>query len=278
MKPSKLLIWVSFLMASLLSCPGKAGWERLPESRHHQFLTHALFTEEQTTFVIRDSSRVWAALAGSLALIENTDTPLKPQLVAFVSMNLSFRYKSSVLEYNVETFDGRFGLAVEMNLSDSARLSIGVLHLSGHAADSILDADLITPNVGQDALFARLIYDLNSQFRFGTTLRPLIGSDPVSNAFAADQFVEWYPFAYSGDQRTPRPYLALGLEEYGRHTVKLSFHAQLGVAFADHFLPKKVSNLRVVFGYYTGQDLRLKYAQFKENDSRFIYIGTMINF
>ena len=139
MKNQKTATALCFALWAILCQVAAADWVFLPVNRHQQFLTYAFFTEEQTTLAYRDSNRAWAAIGDSLALLEKTDWPFKPQLVMSGSVNVSFRQKSWAFDFATETFDARFSLEVECSVTDNLRFWFGTNHLSGHGADSLLD-------------------------------------------------------------------------------------------------------------------------------------------
>ena len=103
-------------------------------------------------------------------------------------------------------------------------------------------------------------------------IRPTVGSDPGMVAFGAEQFVEWFPYGESGPHSFS-PYLSAGTEEWGRHAIRLTSHVQVGFSAGNHFSPNKTSSLRVVLGYFNGNDPRLKYYQFKDSRVNFFYGG-----
>jgi hypothetical protein len=161
---------------------------------------------------------------------------------------------------------------MEFAQSDSFKFAVGLLHLSGHTVDGILDTDLIAPNLGDNMITIRGIYDQRF-FRLGGTLKLQIETDPAAKFFAADQFLEIFPIGMADTT----PYLAFGLEEDGVHSIGASFHSQLGLLWGNHTQYEKTSSLRIVMGFYTGKDLRLKYAQFKGASMTFFYGGIQAN-
>jgi hypothetical protein len=257
--------------------PARADWTFLPVSRHQQFLTYGIFTEEQATLAFRDNRRAWAAIGDAIALVEKNDWSFRPQLIVFGSVNVSFRENSWLLDFLTETFDARFGFAVESILTPKLRLSVGMTHTSGHGADSLLDQDLVAPNLGDDLVVARVIYDIDERWRLGLTLKPAINTDPSGQALGGEQFAEWFPWGLKKNFTGGSPYLALGLEESGKPSLIVTYHAQLGLLWGNHFGAEKNPALRLVAGYYSGQDPRLKYAQIKHTRASFFYGGVMIN-
>lgn len=188
--------WILLLCLGF-ALPARAGFLFLPRSRHQQFLSFAFLTEEQAGLLFRNERRAIGSIAGAITLWEY-DGGIRPQLTFFGSVHVSFLEKSWLADFKTETFDARFGLAAEAPVSDEVRLSLGLVHTSGHAADSILDPDLVAPNMGDDSLHIRVLWDPGPNFRVGTTLRPLLNADPTALAFAADQFFEWFPWGDAG--------------------------------------------------------------------------------
>ena len=274
---SKLNVGMVLIFGLLSSTQVQADLRFLPETRHHLFSTFSFFVDDQTTLVIRDGGRAWGGFGGNFALAEMEDWGWKPQLVLFASANFAFRSNSWALDFLTETFDGRFGVAVESILSPEWRLSLGMLHLSGHTADSIVDPELKVPNLGDDFIVARILYAGFSDFRLGASLKPITNSDPVRQFFAADQFAEWFPWGPQDSRSNPSPFLALGLEEDGARKIDLNFHAQLGAYVGAHAKREYRQSMRIVLGYYNGFDPRSKYARFKNTRTHFVYGGLMFN-
>lgn len=269
---------ILLLVGHLAVAAAIAGATVLPPSRHHRFLTYGLFNEEETALFFRDSGNAWGSVGASMAFIEMTEWAGRPQLVLHGTVSASFRGLGRFFDYTTETFDGRFGVDVELELAPELRLLLGFTHISGHVADGIVDYTLVPPNLGDDAFVARLVWDPGGRFRLGASLRPLVGSDPIAQAFNADQFAEWFPFG-SGESATGGvPYLAAGLQEGGPAAIRLSWHAQLGVYFGSHVGELKRPTVRFAAGYYDGIDPRLKLARFRGARLRFPYAGVALQF
>ena len=280
--PSFIKITLCLSAACALARPIHANAVFLPESRHQQFLTYALFTEEHSALLIRDSGRAWGSLGGAITLFEESDWLYHPQLVLHGSANSAFRFNPTYLGLLTETTDARAGLAVELSLSEQMRLSIGWLHASGHISDDVTDRRLIGPNLGNDYLPLRLIYDIPSGnlggWRLGLTVRPLIGSDPPMKPLALDQFIEWFPFGVTDNPRAGTLFLTAGFEEYGSDQYRLTTTLQGGIYFGNHTRPQHHTSLRLLVGYYSGWDPSLKYAQFELATTRFAYTGINFDF
>ena len=271
--------WVFLILFGLGFSPGvRAEFTLLPESRHQQYLTYALFTEEHTSLLLRDSGRAWGAVAGGIALLEAPDWRWRPQLIVHASANASFRLNASYAGLLTDTIDARAGLAVEMALRQDLRLSIGWTHYSGHIADNVPDKDLIGSNLGDEFLPIRLIYDGHPNFRAGGTLKPLFSSDPKMLLFAADQFIEWFPFGNREAEKAGTPFVSLGADQMGRNHLVLSTNAMIGCYLGSHLMEKHGSAARAVLGYYQGWNPALKYAEFKDSQVQFVYSGLMVDF
>lgn len=249
----------------------------LPESRHQQFQTYGLFMDQQSMLVFRFGRRAWGSLGGALALYEKPDWKYKPQLVVHGSATAAFRFNEKFDTLLTETVDARVGLAVDLTLSEAWLLSLGWTHMSGHISDDVLDRDLIGSNLGNESLWARAIRIVNPKLRIGGTLKPVVGSEPKMKFFAADQFIEYFPWGVSENFQDWNPFVAGSLEEYGPDKVDLTYHLQLGWFAGNHTFAKKHSSIRTVAGYYHGIDPRLKYAQFKYRRTDFFYAGLMFD-
>lgn len=244
----------------------------LPASRHQQFLSYGIFTEEQSNLLLRDGGKAWGGIGMALPLAELSSWASRPQIVISGTVVTGLSPRGGV-----RTIDGRFALALEFSFTEALRLSFALEHASGHIGDADADAALMPINVGDDSLVVRGVYDIASRFRFGVSLRPLIGADPEGQHFAADQFAEWFPFG-TNEEQGGTPYLALGLQEFGLHDLALTWHAQAGVYFGSHLGEVHRPTLRFVLGFYHGRDPSLKMAQLAGAFATFPYVGVAVNF
>lgn len=258
-----------------------ADWNFLPASRHPLFITYGLFTEEQTSVIIKDEDRAYLALGGSWTLLEQSTAWGQPQFLFSATVISSFGSSSErAFQYAAQSMDVRGQLAVEWTPARDWRFSVGAEHVSGHVLEGIPEKQLVAPDLGGDDLVLRYLHDFDARFRLGTTLRLFAQRSPDGKPVAADQFAEWFP--WGADTPTARavhaPYLAIGFEEDGYQTYYLSFHAQLGLLYGYHFQPEKQTSLRTVVGYYHGPDPRLKYFAYLQSQADFLYIGCIVNF
>lgn len=268
---SILIGFVSFIEIS------HAEIEFLPNSRHQQSLTYGLFTDQQSTLVFRSAGQAWAAVGGFISLVELKDWAYQPQLILHGSSSASMRINTKGDTLLTDTVDARVGLGFDLKFTESLRGSITWTHQSGHISDNVPDTDLIGTNLGNEIIAFRVIKDIDRTFRFGGSLRPFLGTEPKMKAFGADQFLEWFFRGAPESKHQFTPYFAAGFEEYGFNQIDLTFHAQIGFMVGNHFDEIKNSTLRTVFGYYNGVDPRLKYYQFKNRKSEFIYAGVMFD-
>lgn len=270
-------LWLAFSSVWFSSLSIASDLEVLPTSRHQQYLTYGLFTDEQSTAAFRSEGKAWTAVGGFISLLELKDTPLNPQLVAHGLASAGMRINTRGDTLLTDTVDARAGLAIDLKFTDSLRASLTWTHQSGHISDNVPDKDLIGSNLGNEELSLRVIKDLDHSIRLGGSLRPFLGTEPTMQTFGADQFFEWFLNGEALTQHKFSPFFATGLEEYGLHEIDFSFHAQVGLAIGNHFDETKTSSMRVVFGYYAGVDPRLKYYQFKNLKSNFMYGGFMFD-
>ena len=250
-----------------------------PTPRHQQYQTFGLFDEEQSGIIFASGGNAARADLGTdVTLLEASSLPFHPQLTVYGSVDTSFLKKSNaIFDFVAETFDAEFGFAIESELTPSMRLSVGLTHISGHAGDGIPDPSLFGPNLGDDELPIRLIYDVNTSFRFGFTFKPLLDWDPHNQWFGADQFVEWMPLGQSPSHIRFNPYIAMGLDEKGNDGVGLTYHVQVGIFAGNHYLPERDPTVRIALGYYSGWDPRMKYAQFLLAKAQFFYFAVLVN-
>lgn len=266
-------------VCSIFTNPGEARAETvlMPESHHLQYTTYGLFFEEQTQLVYKSAARAWGAVGVTSALLEESEWRWKPQLIVHASANAAYQLDSSGSLLLTETIDARVGLAIDLAFTETFRGMIMWEHQSGHISDNVMDAWLIGPNLGNEILWLRLIKDFDNEIRVGGSLHPVLGSDPGMMTWGSDQFFEWFPWKASMDPHRFSPFIAMGFDEYGRHEVDLTYHAQIGVAAGNHFSPDHHPNLRIVLGYYNGVDPRLKYFQYLFGYSNFVYGGLMLD-
>ena len=278
-RQTQLLSAVAVLMVGLLQHARCAHAEiiLLPESRYHLINTYGLFFEEQTSLLSRNGGRAWGALGNAIPLLEQSEWAGRPQLVIHASVNASFRLNPKGDTLLTETIDARAGLLILQEWSDSLRTMVMWTHQSGHVSDNVQDFELFGSNLGNEILTVRVVQDLEHRFRIGASIKPVLGSDPGMMRLGAEQFAEWYPWSASENPKKLSPFLAAGLEETGRNSWGLGFHTQVGLVAGHHLTPKKVTSLRMVAGYYNGVDPRLKYFQFFNRRSQFVYLGLMVD-
>lgn len=272
MKPTA---WILLLFLTAVAHGADLSW--LPGSRHHQFLTHGLFLDQQTTLVIRDSTHAWGSLGGAFAVVEVTDWASHPQLLFHATIDTSFVVVGGPLDLRAETFDVRLGAVVDIAYRPDLRFSIGYTHVSGHAADGISNLALFPPDLGREVLELRVVHDHEKSFRVGGTLSPVLSASPPVKFLAANQFAEWFPFGAKDSTTIPTFYLAGSLEEYGSQQIDLSWNIQLGIYYGSHMIPDTAPMVRIVLGWYSGDDLRLKYEQFLGTRVSFPYFGFMLH-
>jgi hypothetical protein len=279
LKTKKALLSFSVLFFTSLGflSPAHAETVLLPESHHLQYTTYGLFFEQQSMLIYKSGARAWGAVGITTALLEESDWLYKPQLVVHASANAAYLLNGSKGLLETQTIDARVGLALDLAFTESFRGMIMWEHQSGHISDDVQDAFLIGSNLGNEILWLRLIKDFDSEVRVGGSLHPVMGSDPGMMTWGSDQFFEIFPWKTSENPHVLSPFFAMGFDEYGRHEVDLTFHAQIGFAAGNHFSPDHHPNMRLVLGYYNGVDPRLKYFQFLFGYSNYAYGGVMFD-
>jgi hypothetical protein len=257
--------------------PARAEIQVVPESRHHLFQPYAFFLEPQNDLLWRTPTRGWGEVGGVFPLFEATDWRWTPQLLIHGTANAAYVIDTSKLMLMTQTVDARAGLFIDLSLADDTRLEIGWTHESGHVSDDIPDSTLIGPNLGNEIISFRLLHDIEDHFRLGGTLKPVAGATPKLKVFGADQFAEWFPWGQS-DPHTHSFYVAMSLQETGVDHIVPGFQAQVGLLWGTHFRRPHHMSLRLVAGYYTGLDPRLKFAQYLLATMQFGYAGVMFDF
>jgi hypothetical protein len=250
--------------------------EIVPESHHHQYQTYSIFTDEQSSILFRSAGRGWLEIGGAIAVYQ-IDV-INTQLVVHGSASAGLRLNQNGNTLLTETVDARAGLSLDHPFTDTFRGTVGWTHESGHAADDIQDMALFGSNLGNEQLYARVIYDWNRMMRLGGSLKPYVGTDPGLKWFAADQFAEYYPLGVAENVHKPTWYVATSISEYGHNAVYGTVNAQTGVFFGSHLDPDHHSGIRAAIGYYGGVDPRLKYMEFLNGFSKFFYAGLLADF
>lgn len=262
----------------------RADWQLAPKNSHALYQSYGLYNEPQSQLLYQSAGRLWAGLGGSFALVGDPDSPAHPQLVLLASTQIvSMPGGGSRLA--MDSLNVRLGAAYESAINPLMRLSLGVLHVSGHAVDGGVELDFASAFAsGVEAhdtrLFGRFVYDLGPYVRAGATVGPVLGSDTPMESFFAQQFVEAHPWGGADDSRSPSPYAALGLEQEGTHQTgfKNALHAQIGVYLGNHFSNDPKPTLRAVAGFYTGFDPRVAYFRLAGRATTFGYTGLMFDF
>ncbi len=259
-----------------LASPVQADWQLLPKNSHQLYQTYGHYLDFQSAFTWYGNARSHGTLGGSIPLVGDPDTPAHPQVVIVATATAAMWVTDSDRIYSDE-IDARAGFLYEFALAPAYRVSLGLIHHSGHTADGVRDASLMIENLGDNFFTARGVYDWGPYARVGATFMVYLTSGPSMKTFAFDQFIEWFPWGGQDDTRTPSPYVALGLHQHGTTAFGYSntFHAQIGAYIGNHFSNDFKQTLRLVAGFYTGADPRLKYYQFRNETPTFGYLGLM---
>ncbi|MBI3542781.1 MAG: hypothetical protein HY075_05840 [Deltaproteobacteria bacterium] len=274
----KRTLVAALLLAALPAAAHAFETELLPDSRHQLFQPYSFFTDPQTTLLWRTPRKGWGEVGGTFAALEVTDWAWRPQLIIQGSASAAYRFNDKYDTLLTETIDARVGLAVDLAIAPDSRLEVSWTHWSGHVTDNVPDVSLLGSNSGDELIAFRLTHDIGERWRVGGTLKPIVGSEPGMKFFAADQFVEWFPWGQAADYQHASPYVSLGFEELGVDHLMFTYHLQLGLLFGNHFREKHHQSLRPVAGYYRGIDPRLKYAQFMLSRAEFGYFGLALDF
>jgi hypothetical protein len=243
-----------------------------PEKKGHLFQTFGLFTEEgQTAIYNRGGSNYWGEIGSKITLFDVDSIWGRPQFILNAGVQASMRKKGK--EFLSDTLDVRVGVAGLFTINPSTRLIVAISHLSGHVLEDVPDKDLIPINVGDEILGFRIIHDYETMFRFGGTLKYVLGTEGEIRRINADQFLEWFPLAERNSSHTSTPYVAIGLEENGFDKYVLTSHVQTGLYWGNHLNESHDEIIRVSLGGYSGLDPRQKYSHFQRTKANFGYLG-----
>lgn len=270
-----LVYFLTFFISSVCF----AGWEILPESQQHLYSAWGLFVDQHSSMVNYGQGRLWTALGGPISLFGNSESPHHPTFNVTAFANASIHYNSNYRLWT-DTVDAQVSFGFQWEFTPSLRIYVSYLHFSGHTVDGLpaADSSLNELTLGQELLPIRLIYDMDRLIRVGVTLKPVLRSYPEVQRFWADEFFEVHPWGGKDDPHSPSPYFALSLGQSGTDYYLWTFHSQLGIYFGNHFTPSKhQQTLRLVLGYYTGPDPRLKYFEFRNKLQHFGYLGVMVD-
>jgi hypothetical protein len=258
-------------------CPASQAFEFLPTSEHQLFQPFGIFVEDHSMMVLRDSSKAYGAMAAVLSLIGFPESSLKPQIIISGAATSTFNLPANYGGFETETIDARFSALLDLQLSETLRLSFGWTHESGHIGDDLTELSLMGYNLGNESFPIRLVGDFEKMIRWGFTLRPIFDSIPRTQFLAADQFLEIAPFGESADKSHGNFFIAASLSEWGRKKTLLTFNTELGWYFGKHFDTPHTSILRFCAGYYNGWNPSLKYAEFLGSRMQFVYLAAIID-
>lgn len=277
----RVLGWIAVCAgASAVVVPAaRADWQVAPKNSHVQYQTYALFNEPQSALLHTGAGRLWTSLGGSFALVGDPDSAAHPQLVAIASLQLGI-HPGADSRFALDALNTRLGAAYEFALNPLMRLSLGALYSSGNGISGGIDPFFAGNSAHDTRLFGRFVYDLGPYVRAGATLGVVMASAPALHPVTAQEFAEIHPWGGADDNRSPSPYVALGLEQ--EHTrafgVQNNFHAQIGAYLGNHFSNDPKPTLRAVLGLYTGADPRIVYFRIADRKSTFGYVGLMFDF
>lgn len=255
-----------------------ADWTLLPESRHHLFQTYGLFIDMQNIVIGRGQNHYWAAVAANMPLAGNNDSPWHPQIIFHLSGNDSMHVNDGGGVFT-ETLDTRIGFFFECTTPIwDIRAYIGIHHISGHTVDGTDDPSLGPLDLGDNTMRTRFVRDFMDQFRVGLDANFVINAIPDNVAHSLEEFAEYFPLGSREDPRGIAPFVAVGYRHpMGSLTGHATIHAQAGVSVGSHFGAKHSHDMRMIIGYYDGQDPRSKYSQYDPARNRFTYLGIMFN-
>lgn len=286
MRISRFLLPLIAATLSLAAAPSAradgwmGNWQVFPKSSHQLYETYALFVDDQFSLMAYGAARYWGSVGGTFALAGNPESPLHPQVFGIASVQANMIFDNSGRIYSDE-IDVHAGGGVDLTINPVMRVSLGFIHFSGHVADGAVDPSLlgINYNLGDNMFFARFVYDFAQYARFGVTFEPVMHGGPDAQFFGANQFAEFFPLGAQDEQQKPSPYIAASLTEGGTSQFgeQLTFNAQIGCYFGNHFSADHRATIRPVFGFYTGADPRLKYFQFEDSTENFWYLGGVID-
>jgi len=251
--------------------------EFMPESRHSQYRTYSLLFDEQSLLIYRDGGHALGVLGGYITVLEAPNLPGRPELTVHGTASSYFTIGLSQGRLLTETIDARIGLAVDFEIDSLNRVSLIWTHQSGHTSDDLQDLSLFGSNLGNEIISFRYIHDIQDTARLGMSFRPDVSADPTMLAFGAEEFVEWFPWHPAKNPHSMAPFVGFSMEEYGHNSIGLTGNAMIGLASGNHLSDTKHPAIRVVLGYYSGYDTRLKYYEFLNSYMRFVYSGVQID-
>jgi len=254
-----------------------SSWILMPESRHSLYRTYTLLYDEQTSLIVRDGGSAIGIIGGYFTVLEATGLPGHPQLSLHGTAASYFAFPTGSGPLLTQAVDARVGLALDFEIDPSNRASLIWTHQSGHLGDDVVNPVLAAKNLGNEILTFRFIHDIDDTARLGASFRPNVSADPTMLVFGAEQFAEWFPWHAAKNPHSMAPFVGFSMEEYGHSSLDLSANFMIGLASGNHLQGTKHPSLRVVMGYYSGTDLRLKFYEFDKTMMKFAYGGIQVD-
>ena len=218
-------------------------------------LTTVLFEDPSLSFLFRTEGRTVGTIGASLPLLKVGDDAVFAQ----AGVECSLRVQGAA--FFSESLDLRVGLNWVHPFTKNWFISLGLSHTSGHVVDDSFEKQLEPLNVGIDGIPFRIVYDSQNLFRAGIHTLASLGSDPATRILMGGVFAEVYPFSGKTGHGL---YVASDLYLPERSVLSLSTIEEVGYAY---------HGARVVFGFHSGADLRLKYQLFLKSTQNFWFSG-----
>ena len=277
LKKIPLLTVLVFVFSTPWIRSTQAAWTLLPESHQQQYLTNAIFIDQQNIIAYCGHSKFWATVAANFPITGNEDSPLRPQLVFHFSGSSSMHLNDGGGVFT-ESLDTRiaFYFTSEIPLWD-LRGYIGYKHKSGHTVDGTDAPELGPLNLGDNTLRFRLIRDFGTLVRTGFDFYLYTHAIPAGPLPHMEYFAEYFPLGANESAREYSPFISGSLAQRYNFTGHFAVNLSAGVMLGTHFTPKHTQEVRLVAGYYLGPDLRSKYAQFEALRDEFGYVSLMFN-
>lgn len=214
-----------------------------------------LFEDPYTGFLLRSDNRTLGTVAISLPLYS-----FEHDLIyAYTGVEATLRNQGA--SFNSETLDLRVGAKWVHPFSEHIYGSLGLGHTSGHVVDDVIEKGLVPFNVGIDGFPLRLVYSTLEHFRFGLHGVVPIGSDPPTRLFT----LGWLTEFYFTDLNSISGWM-IGNDIYLPENPNIVLSTVTELVY-------RYRQARLMVGFHTGADVRLKHQLFLKSQVNFGFAG-----
>lgn len=252
----KSRIIIAGLLLIFYSQMRAAHAEFLPQNKMSDPTTSVvLFEDPYTGFLLRSDNRTLGTVAISIPLYSFGNE----LIYAYTGIEATLRNQGA--SFNSETLDLRVGAKWVHPFTENFFVALGIGHTSGHVVDDVIEKGLVPYNVGIDGFPIRLVYSTPEHFRFGLHGVVPIDSDPPTRFFIGGWFTEFY-----FSDLTATSGWMIGNDLYLPENPAISVSTVTELVY-------RYRQARVMAGFHTGADVRLKHQLFLKSQVNFGFVG-----